>query len=214
MKKIIRLTENDLARIIRRVINEGNDDIIKIPKKFKALRMEIGDESTPSEIKKLWNKYVLPDTMGDTPKLSSFEDGKFVNADGKSLPISAILDELNYAFSDEEDEDDYLVEQSTPQKQAPLNIKSTYEAIRSTDKQKYQITINGIYTDPDDGYNGYMASIVGPGTYEGKELTAQNAAAGEVAAKYRNSLYPNNMDPVRCELRKSMFYLHQDLHRL
>ncbi len=40
MKKIIRLTENDLARIIRRVINEGNDDIIKIPKKFKALRME------------------------------------------------------------------------------------------------------------------------------------------------------------------------------
>ena len=55
MKKVIRLTESDLARIIRRVINEGNDDIIKIPKKFKSLRMEIGDESTPSEIKKLWN---------------------------------------------------------------------------------------------------------------------------------------------------------------
>ena len=106
MKKIVRLTESDLARIVKRVINEGNDDTIKIPKKFKALRMEIGDESTPSEIKKLWNKYVLPDTMGDTPKLSSFEDGKFVNADGKSLPVSAILDELNYAFSDEEDEDD------------------------------------------------------------------------------------------------------------
>lgn len=96
MKKIIRLTENDLARIIRRVINEGNDD--------------------------------------------------------------------------------YLVEQSTPQKQAPLNIKSTYEAIRSTDNQKYQITINSIYTDSDDGYNGYTALIVGPGSYEGEELTSQNAA--------------------------------------
>jgi hypothetical protein len=62
-------------------------------------------------------------------------------------------------------------------KQAPLNIKSTYEAIRSTDKQKYQITINSIYTDSEDDYNGYMASIVGPGTYEGNKLTAQNAAA-------------------------------------
>ena len=68
-------------------------------------------------------------------------------------------------------------------KQAPLNIKSTYEAIRSTDKQKYQITINSIYTGPDDDYNGYMASIVGPGTYEGKELTAQNAA-GDVATNW------------------------------
>ncbi len=109
MKKIVRLTESDLMRIVKRVINEEKeekDNMIKIPKKFRALRNELGAEATPNEIKKFWNKYVLPDTMGDTPKLSSFEDGKFVNAKGKSLPVSAILDELNYAFSDEEEEEE------------------------------------------------------------------------------------------------------------
>jgi hypothetical protein len=69
-----------------------------------------------------------------------------------------------------------VAKEPTNGKQPPLNIKSTYEAIRSTDKQKYQITINSIYTGPDDGYNGYTALIVGPGSYEGKELTSQNAA--------------------------------------
>ena len=58
----------------------------------------------------------------------------------------------------------------------PLNINSTYEAIRSTDKQKYQITPKRIYTDSEDGYIGYMANIVGPGSYEGDKLTAELAA--------------------------------------
>jgi hypothetical protein len=106
MKKIVKLTESDLTRIVKKVINEEKDNMIKIPKKFRALRNELGAEATPSDIKKFWNKYVLPDTMGDTPKLSSFEDGKFVNAKGKSLPVSAILDELNYAFFDEEEEEE------------------------------------------------------------------------------------------------------------
>jgi len=79
-----------------------------------------------------------------------------------------------------------VAKEPTNGKQPPLNIKSTYEAIRSTDKQKYQITINSIYTGPDDGYNGYMASIVGPGTYEGNKLTAQNAASD---SKYPNGGY-------------------------
>jgi hypothetical protein len=79
-----------------------------------------------------------------------------------------------------------VAKEPTNGKQPPLNIKSTYEAIRSTDKQKYQITINSIYTGPDDDYNGYTASIVGPGTYEGEELTAQNAAAD---ARFTNGGY-------------------------
>ena len=58
----------------------------------------------------------------------------------------------------------------------PLNLNSTYEAIRSTDKQKYQITPKRIYTDSEDGYIGYMANIVGPGSYEGDKLTAELAA--------------------------------------
>ena len=80
-------------------------------------------------------------------------------------------------------------------KQAPLIINSTYEAIRSTDKQKYQITPKRIYTDSENDYNGYMANIVGPGSYEGDELTA------ELAAKCTNGCYDlsgqeTNVNPV------------------
>ena len=106
MKKVIRLTESDLARIVKRIIREGEEKTIDIPKRFRHLRNEVGATATPNEIKKMWNQEVLPDTMGDTPKLTSFEDGKFVNANGKSIPVSAILDEINYALSDDEDEDD------------------------------------------------------------------------------------------------------------
>jgi hypothetical protein len=58
MKKIVKLTESDLMRIVKRVINEEKeekDNMIKIPKKFRALRNELGAEATPSDIKKFWN---------------------------------------------------------------------------------------------------------------------------------------------------------------
>jgi len=78
----------------------------------------------------------------------------------------------------------YLFEQTAPSgltnktstNIVPLSLNSTYEAIRSTDNQKYQITPKRIYTHPGDGYIGYMANIVGPGSYEGDELTAELAA--------------------------------------
>ncbi len=50
MKRIIRLTESDLTRIIRRVIMEGNlkvGEIVKVTDGFGTLEIEI-DESTPN----------------------------------------------------------------------------------------------------------------------------------------------------------------------
>ena len=73
-------------------------------------------------------------------------------------------------------------------KQAPLILNSTYEAIRSTDKQKYQITPKRIYTDSENDYNGYMANIVGPGTYQGDGFTAEDAV------KYPNGGYDLTQD--------------------
>ena len=71
----------------------------------------------------------------------------------------------------------------------PLILNSTYEAIRSTDKQKYQITPKRIYTEPDSkGYIGYMANIVGPGTYQGNGFTAEDAV------KYPNGGYDLTQD--------------------
>ena len=191
MKKIIRLTENDLARIIRRVIQEQTS-----PSQYKVGQTLTSKRSTDGKfytikIREVGDGYVMADIRGQG---SYDSEGQYK---GNPLQITNPY-KLSSVKPGELSGDSEMG--TFIGKGAPLNIKSTYEAIRSTDKQKYQITINSIYTDPDDGYNGYMASIVGPGTYEGKELTAQNAAAGEVAAKYRNSLYPNNMGPIGYDL--------------
>jgi hypothetical protein len=64
-----------------------------------------------------------------------------------------------------------VIKEQTNSTNVPLNLNSTYEAIRSTDNQKYQITPKEIYTQPNSGYIGYMANIVGPGSYQGHKLT-------------------------------------------
>jgi hypothetical protein len=105
MAKIVRLTENDLTRLVKRVINEGKDNI-KIPNKFKGLKSEVGGSASPKEIISMWNEYVFPDVMGDASKLSEYEDGKFHNEDGESFPVNVILDEINYSLVGDEEDDD------------------------------------------------------------------------------------------------------------
>ena len=176
MKKIIRLTENDLARIIRRVIQEQTSPSqYKVGQILNNMRRSTDGQMYTIKIKEVGDGYVMADING------------FGQYNGKPLKGTTLTGyELSSVKPGELSGDSEMG--IFRGKQAPLNIKSTYEAIRSTDKQKYQITINSIYmgTDPDDGYNGYMASIVGPGTYEGEELTAQNAAAD---SKYPNGGY-------------------------
>ncbi len=178
MKKIIRLTENDLARIIRRVIQEQTSPSqYKVGQILNNMRRSTDGKMYTIKIREVGDGYVMADIegLGDYDAQEKYVDPLYI---GRYKLSSVKPGELSGDS-----------EMGTFRgKQAPLNIKSTYEAIRSTDKQKYQITINSIYmgTDPDDGYNGYMASIVGPGTYEGEELTAQNAAAD---SKYPNGGY-------------------------
>jgi len=108
MKKITRLTESDLTRLVKKIISEGKNDI-KIPKKYKGLHSEVGSSTSANEIISMWNEYVFPDVMGDASKLSEYEDGKFHNKKGKSFSVNVILDEINYSLvgdEDDEDEDD------------------------------------------------------------------------------------------------------------
>ena len=39
MKKIIRLTERDLTKIVKRVIKENEEDMIRIPTRYYGVRM-------------------------------------------------------------------------------------------------------------------------------------------------------------------------------
>jgi hypothetical protein len=161
MKKVVRLTEADLTRIIKRVIKEQTS-----PSQYKVGQLLNSKRSTDGKlytikIREVGDGYVMADIRGPgqyngnplqrtSPyKLSSIKPGE-LSGDSEMGTFKG--------------------------KQAPLILNSTYEAIRSTDKQKYQITPKRIYTDSENDYNGYMANIVGPGSYEGNKLTAERAA--------------------------------------
>ena len=107
MGKVVRLTELDLMRLIKRVINETNQDekYIFIAKDFKGVRMEFGGESsvTPQSIIELYNEYV----EDGTPLVKYLTRTKnrndvFINEDGEEIDKVTVLDELNYAILGDE----------------------------------------------------------------------------------------------------------------
>jgi hypothetical protein len=103
MKKIIRLTESDLTRIVKRVINE-NKDMIRIPSKYDGVRMELGKSVNPQDIIDMYNELVASE--GESVPLEKYEDGYFWNESMDEITVDVILDDLNYAINGGEDEDD------------------------------------------------------------------------------------------------------------
>jgi len=100
MKKIIRLTESDLTRIVKRVINENKKDMIRIPSMYDGVRMELGKRANPQDVIEMYNELVEEGTT-----LVDYSDGTFYNEDDDEIPVDVVLDELNYAIVGEEDED-------------------------------------------------------------------------------------------------------------
>jgi hypothetical protein len=103
MKKVIRLTESDLTRIVKRVINENKKETIHIPRKYSGVRMELGKNVNPQDIIDSYNELVASE--GDSVRLEKYEDGYFWNEYMDDIMVDVILDELNYAIVGEEDED-------------------------------------------------------------------------------------------------------------
>ncbi len=105
MKKIIRLTESDLTRIVRRVINESGDNDIEIPEEFEDVINKLGNNPTPQEIIDAYNSEVEEGTT-----LVDYFRGIFYNENDEEFPFYDVLDELNYAITGEEyeeEEDEY-----------------------------------------------------------------------------------------------------------
>ena len=100
MSKIVRLTEADLARIVKRVINENKKDMIRIPSMYDGVRMELGKRANPQDVIEMYNELVEEGTT-----LVDYSDGTFYNEDDDEIPVDVVLDELNYAIVGEEDED-------------------------------------------------------------------------------------------------------------
>jgi hypothetical protein len=104
MKKIIRLTESDLTKIVKRVIKENEEDMIRIPRKYNGVRMEIGKRANPQDIIEMYNELVEEGTpLVDYSEYGT--EGMFYNEENDEIPVDVILDELNYAIVGEEDED-------------------------------------------------------------------------------------------------------------
>ena len=103
MKKIVRLTESDLMRIVKRVIKENEgENMIRIPKEYYGVRMdgvrrELGTRSTPEEIIDAYNT-----TVEEGIPLVSYSDGVFYNEEDMEIPVDVVLDDLNYAIVGEE----------------------------------------------------------------------------------------------------------------
>jgi hypothetical protein len=104
MKKVIRLTESDLTRIVKRVIKENDENTIRIPRKYDGVRMELGKRAKPQDIIEMYNELVEEGTpLVDYSEYGT--EGMFYNEDDEEIPTDVILDELNYAIVGEEDED-------------------------------------------------------------------------------------------------------------
>jgi hypothetical protein len=105
MKKIVRLTESDLTRIVNRVIKENEEDTIRIPRNYDGVRMELGKNVNPQDIIEMYNQLVASE--GESVPLEKYEDGYFWNEFMDDIMVDVILDELNYAIvGEEEDYDD------------------------------------------------------------------------------------------------------------
>ena len=110
MKKVIRLTESDLMRIVKRVIKENEgENMIRIPKEYYGVRMELGTRPIPEDIIDAYNT-----TVEEGIPLVSYSDGVFYNEEDMEIPVDVVLDDLNYAivgeegfdYEGEEDDDD------------------------------------------------------------------------------------------------------------
>jgi hypothetical protein len=144
MKKIVRLTESDLTRIVNRVIKENEEDTIRIPRNYDGVRMELGKNVNPQDIIEMYNQLVASE--GESVPLEKYEDGYFWNEFMDDIMVDVILDELNYAIVGEEedyDEDD--------------DDEKTHNAFVQKIDDKIEFLLNGDY----DNEPEYMEELYG-----------------------------------------------------
>ena len=75
--------------------------MIKISKKYGGIIMELGNSVSPEDIIGMYNELVASE--GESTPLEKYEDECFWNDSMDEIPVDVILDELNYAISNDED---------------------------------------------------------------------------------------------------------------
>ena len=101
MRKVVRLTESDLTRIVKRIINEKKD-MIRITGDYSGAKHVLGSSASPEDIMGEYN-----DSVEEGTPLVSYSDGVFYNQDDEEIPVDTVLDELNYVILGYEEKHDY-----------------------------------------------------------------------------------------------------------
>ena len=97
--KLINSKSGDVKPLVNE--REEGENMIRIPKNYRGVRMELGKVSTPEDIIDAYN-----DIVEEGTPLVSYSNGIFYNEDDEEIPVDVVLDELNYAITGGEDEED------------------------------------------------------------------------------------------------------------
>jgi hypothetical protein len=100
MKRFV-ITEDE-KKHISKIYGLINENMIKIPKQYGGVRVELGNSSSPEDIMDSYNT-----TVEEGTTLVSYSDGVFYNENDEEITLDVVLDELNYAINGDEDEDYY-----------------------------------------------------------------------------------------------------------
>jgi hypothetical protein len=111
MKKVIRLTESDLVKIVKRVIKENRHEEkdIFISAGFKGVRDYVGKTASPQSIIELYNETV----EADAALVKYLGRDIFLNTNDEEVDKYTVLEDLDDAllgdeqinYGDEEDDD-------------------------------------------------------------------------------------------------------------
>ena len=94
MKKIIRLTESDLTRIVKRVVNEQMNYTLNIPDDFTNTLEELGSSATPEDIIKFYNRLF----KNQSSPLVDYDGNYFYNKSDEKYELEDVLELMEYAL--------------------------------------------------------------------------------------------------------------------
>jgi hypothetical protein len=103
MGKIIRLTESDLIKLVKRIVKEQHDDVwndgIYIPHEYIEIHRELGENPSADDIIKLYNELEYNGDFGDISPLTDYSNygsqGMFYNEEGDEFTEDEILGNIN-----------------------------------------------------------------------------------------------------------------------
>ena len=133
MKRFV-ITEDE-KKHISKIYGLINENMIKIPKQYGGVRMELGNSSSPEDIMDSYNT-----TVEEGTTLVSYSDGVFYNENDEEITLDVVLDELNYAINGDEDEDENYYPNSRPIKKT--GTFGDNEFIFTSGDVEHKITFN------------------------------------------------------------------------